>query len=102
MRHPLLAHVWTAHLDVPPTAKLSPLPVGLNPQEFKNLDVNVMWERQHHPPSDLRERPLRMLVCDRLHQDRTTYFKTRWEVRRVSLPVCAVHYMRARVGQGHA
>jgi hypothetical protein len=78
---PRVAHVWVSHLDLPPSPRVSPLPVGLNPLEFENEDANSIWLEQHMPPSDIANRALRVLVCDRLHQDQGQQFQTRGRVR---------------------
>jgi hypothetical protein len=75
---PRVAHVWVSHLDVAPSPRVSPLPVGLNPREFRSEDA--VWSKQSKPPARIMDRPLKVLVCGRLHAEHGQQFATRRRV----------------------
>lgn len=79
---PRVAHVWVAHLDVEPSRKVSPIPVGLNPLEFADGDANIMSSQRHVPPSNILERPLRAVVCGRSRKG------AQWQVRQSVHTLC--------------
>jgi len=72
-----------SHLDVPPNAKVSPFPVGLNPEEFPDQDLNYVWRKTNIPPSDILTRPLKALVCDRVRTG-----KDQWKLRAMVRQFC--------------
>jgi hypothetical protein len=62
-----IMHLFIAHLDECPTAKVSPIPVGMCPYECPGQNPDEWLSMAERLPSDISSRPLKMLECSRLH-----------------------------------
>lgn len=66
---PRIAHIFVENLDTAPTSeRVSPIPIGMNPIEFKDSPLGHDWALAHAPATVnlAAERPLRVLCADRM------------------------------------
>jgi len=70
-----IIHIFASHLDIPKTDKYSPLPVGFNPHEHRNNDVDTLLLQP--VDTDIMTRPLKICGCCRIRNG------VQWEDRRI-------------------
>ena len=61
-----IIHIFASHLDIPKTNRFSPLPVGFNPEEHNNKDVNTLLLQK--VDTDIMSRPLKIKGCCRIRK----------------------------------
>ena len=71
-----IRHIFVTHLDIPKSDRYSPIPVGFNPLEHSNNDIDTLLLVKVN--TDIMSRPLKIKGCCRL--DNT---HPQWEERRV-------------------
>ena len=69
-----IIHIFASHLDIPKTDRYSPLPVGFNPTEHKNNDIDTLLTIKVN--TDIMSRPLKIKGCCRIRHG------PQWEDRR--------------------
>jgi hypothetical protein len=75
-----ILHFYIEHLDERFSARVSPLPIGLNPEETIGNNPDTWLGRIAQAPIDVRSRPLRVLSCDRV-RDGLGVWSTRARVK---------------------
>jgi hypothetical protein len=70
-----IIHIFASHLDIPKTDRYSPLPVGFNPEEHINLDIDTLLLQE--VDTNIMSRPLIIKGCSRIRDG------PQWEVRRI-------------------
>ena len=75
-----IIHIFASHLDIPATKRYSPFPVGFNPREFKNNNIdNLLLQKVDN---DIMSRPLKIKFCGRIRDGK------QWEDRRIGKNLC--------------
>jgi len=69
-------HIFTTHLDIPKSYRYSPIPVGFNPLEHNDKDIDTLLLVK--VDSDIMSRPLKIKGCCRIHGD-----SAQWDDRRI-------------------
>ena len=64
--NPQIIHIFCTHLEIPATEKYSPIPVGFNPEEHPNNDIDHLLKI--HVNLDIMKRPLKIIGCCRIRQ----------------------------------
>lgn len=77
-----IQHIFVEHLDeaTDPT-RVSPIPLGFNPFEFKH-NLSLVHTRAVLPPTRIRQRPLQAIMTNRLH------WAPQFDLRRQTKEIC--------------
>lgn len=59
-----IIHIFVSHLDIPKSERYSPFPVGFNPTEHKNNDIDTLLLEKVE--TDIMSRPLMIKGCCRI------------------------------------
>ncbi len=80
VKNPQIMHIFCTHLVIPASKKYSPLPVGFNPQEHYNYDIDTLLKIPIN--LDIMNKPLIIKGCCRIRND------PQWEDRRIVKNLC--------------
>lgn len=61
-----IIHIFASHLDIPKTDRYSPFPVGFNPEEHINYDIDTLLLQK--VDTDIMSRPLNIKGCCRIRE----------------------------------
>ena len=61
-----ISHIFVSHLDIPATDIYSPIPVGFNPIEHTNNDIDTLLEQSVN--DNIMTRPLKVRGCCRIRE----------------------------------
>jgi hypothetical protein len=75
-----IMHIYATHLDIPATIRYSPLPVGFNPEEHVDTDIDTLLAIP--VKRDILSRPLSMKCCARVR------LGTQWQDREMVHNLC--------------
>lgn len=78
--NPQIIHIFCTHLEIPATNKYSPIPVGFNPQEHPNYDIDHLLKININ--LDIMNKPLLIKGCCRIREGK------QWDERRKIQQIC--------------
>ena len=67
VKNPQIMHIFCTHLVIPASKKYSPLPVGFNPHEHCNYDIDTLLKIPIN--LDIMNKPLTIKGCCRVRED---------------------------------
>ena len=67
VKNPQIIHIFCTHLVIPASKKYSPLPVGFNPHEHYNYDIDTLLKIPIN--LDIMNKPLTIKGCCRVRED---------------------------------